>query len=81
MAPAREGKKEAPMTDIDVIQAHREGRTGGRWYPEPGYEVHCAMCNRGADRIRGGVVVICNVPLHHACAEGYFRSLNVGGER
>jgi hypothetical protein len=63
------------MTDHDVTQAHREGRPGGRWYPEPRYEDRCADCGRGSSRIRGGVFLINNVPLHHACAEEYFKEV------
>jgi hypothetical protein len=63
------------MTDVDMITAHREGRIGGRWYPEPNWRNRCAECGRGADRIRGGVVVIRNVPLHHGCAAEYFKEV------
>ena len=62
-------------TDDDVMRAHREGRTGGYWYPAPRYEDRCAVCNRGGSRTRGGVFLINNVPLHQACAAEYFKAL------
>jgi hypothetical protein len=68
------------MTDVDVIQAHREGRIGGRWYPASRYEDRCAVCNRCGDRLSGGVFLINNVPLHRACAEEYFKACSDANE-
>lgn len=63
------------MTDVDVIQAHREGRPGGCWYPARDENHRCAVCHRGGDRMRGGVFLINNVPLHQICVAEYFKAL------